>query len=68
MEWSLPRKIALGVASALAALSVASYQTTRHFREINHRVAHTHEVLREIVALRAELKDAESSQLGSVLT
>lgn len=68
MEWSLPRKIALGVASALAALSVASYQTTRHFREINHRVAHTHEVLREIVALRAELKDAESSQLGYVLT
>src|SRR5437016_3504022 len=45
-----------------------AHSKPRRAREINHRVAHTHEVLREIAALRAELKDAESSQVGYVLT
>src|ERR1700712_5416071 len=51
-----------------ATLGPHSYRAAAAFNEINHRVAHTQQVLLRTSELLSSLKDTETGQLGFLLT
>jgi CHASE3 domain sensor protein len=68
---TIAQKLALGFSLPLvilAGVAGVAYRSTSHLVETGRWVAHTHEVLAEIAAHLALLKEAESAQRGYLLT
>jgi signal transduction histidine kinase len=71
MRANLEKQITIGFAFAIVLLigmSIGSYRSTTSLLNTDRLVTHTQEVIEELNALLASVKDAESAQRGYIIT
>src|SRR6185436_5384784 len=70
-NWTFGRKVGSGFAVTVLALlvvAVTGYRSARSLISNDERVAHTHQVRRQLAALLVQLVNAETGQRGFVIT
>src|ERR1035441_8798334 len=70
-SWTFGKKIAAGFALSsvlLAAIGAIAYRSINELSQPSYSVAHTHVVLERIASVLSLLKDAETGQLGYIIT